>query len=182
MSVFEDNSALGRLVHGLAKWMAVAGGVVLVAVTIMMMLSIGGRALIWAGLKPIPGDYELVSAGMGFAIFAFMPWAHLQRGHAMVTLVTDAFGKRANQFILVITDLLMLAAGSFIAWRLYYGMLDKFSYKETTLLLRMPLGWGYAAGLVGAVVLVIVAAWVLGRSINYAITNTPEPRRSGAEL
>lgn len=182
VSLFQDDSMLGRLVHGLAKWMAVAGGIVLVAVTAMMMISIIGRALIWAGLKPVSGDYELVSAGMGFAIFAFMPWTHLQRGHAMVTLLTDSFGRRANQFILVITDLLMLAAASFIAWRLYYGMLDKFSYKETTLLLRMPLGWGYAAGLVGAVVLVLVAAWVLGRSISYAITNKSEPRRMGAEL
>lgn len=180
--MFEDESPMGRMVHGLAKWMAVAGGAVLIGVVVVMIVSITGRALIWAGLRPIPGDYELVSAGMGFAVFAFMPWAHLQRGHATVALVTDAFGPRANRIILVVTDIMMLAAASFIAWRLYFGMMDKFAYSETTLLLRMPLGWTYAAGFIGAVVFVVVAAWLAGRTIRYAVVGQSEPRTAGGEL
>lgn len=180
--MFEDESEVGRLVHGLAKWMAVAGGAVLIFVIVIMIASITGRALIWAGLRPIPGDYELVSAGMGFAVFAFMPWAHLQRGHATVALVTDAFGPQTNRIILVVTDIMMLAAASFIAWRLYFGMMDKFAYSETTLLLRMPLGWAYAAGFVGAVVLVIVSAWTVGRTIRYLLVGQSEPRIAGGEL
>lgn len=163
--MFQDTSPLGRFVHALAKWTAVAGGIVMIATVIMVVASIVGRALIWAGLRPITGDYELVSAGMGFAVFAFMPWAHLMRGHALVALVTDNFGARANSWILVITDLMMLIASGFIAWRLYFGTMDKFAYHETTLLLRMPLGWAYAAGLIGAVIWVIVSAYVFGRSI-----------------
>lgn len=180
--MFEDLSLPGRVVHGLAKWMAVAGGVALIAVIVIVIVSITGRALIWAGLRPIPGDYELVSAGMGFAVFSFMPWAHLQRGHATVALVTDTFGPRANWIILVVTDIAMLAAASFIAWRLYFGMMDKFAYNETTLLLRMPLGWAYAAGFVGAVVFVVVAAWLAGRTISYALAGKSEPRTAGGEL
>ena len=87
-----------------------------------------------------------MSAGIGFAIFAFLPWAHLTRGHAIVTLLSDRFGPLFNRWILVITDAMMLAAAVFIAWRLYFGMLDKFAYRETTLLLRMPLGWTYSCG------------------------------------
>ena len=180
--MFEDRSILGRLATGLAKWLAVAGALMLMVMVATMVISIGGRALIWLGLRPITGDYELVSIGMGFAVFAFMPWAHLQRGHALVALVTDSFGVRANAWILVITDLLMLAMSTFLAWRLYHGMMDKFAYGETTLLLRIPLGWGYALGLVGAITLALVSVFVLGRSISYAMSGVAEPKRAGGEI
>lgn len=180
--MFKDESVLGRLAHGLAKWLAVAGGLVLMAMVAMVIVSIIGRALLWVGLRPITGDYELVSVGMGFAVFAFMPWAHLMRGHALVSLVTDSFGVRANAWILVVTDLMMLVASVFIAWRLYFGMMDKFAYRETTLLLRFPLGWAYAVGFIGAVVLVVVSLYVFARSLTYALAGEAEPRRAGVEL
>ena len=179
--MFQDGSPLGRLIHRLARWTALAGGLVLVAIIFLVVTSVIGRALIWAGLKPVPGDYELVSIGVGFAVFGFLPWVHLTRGHATVTLLTDRFGPRVNAWILVVSDALMLAAAAFVAWRLYEGMLDKFQYRETTLLLRVPLGWAYALGLVGAVVLVIVAVFVLGRSISDAMAGRTEARATGAD-
>lgn len=180
--MFRDESILGRLVIGLAKLLAIAGGVVLLAMVAMICVSIVGRALLAFGLKPITGDYELVSIGMGFAIFAFLPWAHLTRSHAVVSLVTDSFGPRINSWILVITDIMMLAASAFIAWRLYFGMMDKFAYKETTLLLRFPLSWAYAIAFVGAVALVVVAVYVLGRALTYALSGQSEPKQAGAEI
>ncbi len=179
--MFRDTSTLGRLTHLLAKTMALAGGVVLIAMVIMVVVSVIGRALLWAGLRPITGDYELVTVGMGFAVFAFMPWTHLTRGHALVSLVTDRFGDRLNALILIITDLLMVVAAGFIAWRLYFGMMDKFAYRETSLLLRFPMGWAYGMGLAGAIVLVFVALFVLGRSISYAMAGESEPRQAGGE-
>jgi TRAP-type C4-dicarboxylate transport system permease small subunit len=162
--------------------MALAGGIVLIGLVLLVVVSVTGRALLWAGLRPVRGDYELVEAGVGFAVFAFLPWAHLDRGHAIVSIVTDRFGPVVNRSILVVTDIMMLAAASFIAWRLYDGMLDKFRYNETTLLLRMPLGWSYTAALVGAVIFVIVAIYVLGRSISNALAGRSETQSSGAEL
>src|SRR5690606_40353247 len=103
--------------------MAIAGGVVLLGMIVVVVVSVIGRAFIWAGLKPILGDYELISVGMGFAVFAFLPWAHLTRGHALVSLITDTFGDRVNMWILVATELLMLCASAFVAWRLWFGML-----------------------------------------------------------
>lgn len=180
--MFQDSALLGRAVYGLARGMAIAGGIVLIALVILVVVSVTGRALLWAGLRPVTGDYELLEAGVGFAVFAFLPWAHLERGHAVVTLFTDRFGPRVNRWIVVITDLLMLTAAAFVTWRLYHGMLDKFAYNETTLLLRMPLGWTYSAGLVGASVFVIVAIYVLGRSITNAIAGRNQARHHGAEL
>lgn len=180
--LFQDHSLLGRSVYGLAKAMAWLGGAMLIAVVAMVTISIVGRALLWAGLRPITGDYELASAGVAFAIFAFLPWAHLERGHAIVTLLTDRFGPRVNAWILVITDMMMLVVAAFIAWRLWFGMLDKFAYRETTLLLRMPLGWAYAAGFVGTAAFVIIAVYVLGRSVTNALTGRSEPKHVGGEI
>ena len=57
----------------------------------MTVVSIVGRAsLTWAWvLGPVPGDFELVEVGTGFAVFAFLPWCQLKRGHATVDLFTS---------------------------------------------------------------------------------------------
>lgn len=181
VDLFRDGSRLERFTYHLAKWTAVAGGIALLAMITIVILSIIGRAFIWAGLKPILGDYELVGIGMGFAAFAFIPWAHFERGHAVVSIVTDMFSDRVNAWILAVTDLMMLVAGAFIAWRLYFGMLDKMRFHETTLLLRLPLGWAYAVCLIAAIVLVPVSIFMFGRSVSYAVKGKREPHRSGDE-
>ncbi len=180
--MFQDGSRLERFTYGLAKWTAVAGGIALLAMITIVIASIIGRAFIWAGLKPIMGDYELVGIGMGFAAFCFIPWAHFERGHALVSIFTDFLGPRFNAWILVITDLMMLVAAVFIAWRLWFGMLDKFRYHETTILLGLPLGWAYAVCMIGAVILIPVSTFVLGRSMTYALAGKREPHKTGGEI
>ncbi|NMA98561.1 MAG: TRAP transporter small permease [Phyllobacteriaceae bacterium] len=179
--MFQDGSMLGRLANGLARWAAIVGGIVLLAMIAIVVVSVIGRALIWAGLKPILGDYELISVGMGFAIFAFLPWAHINRGHALVSLLTDQFSPAVDAWILVITDLLMLVVSAFIAWRLWLGMLDKFNYRETTILLGISMGWAFAAAVAGAIVMVLVAIYVLGRSISDALAGRAGPKHVGSE-
>ena len=171
-----DDTKLGRFVHRLARYVAIAGGLVLTAIVAITVLSVVGRAFIWVGLSGIPGDYELVEAGVGFAIFAFLPWTHLTRGHAVVSIFTDFLSARVNAWIMVVSDALMLVIAAFITWRHWLGTVDKFNYGETTLLLRMPLWWVYAAGLVGAAVFVVVAVYVLVRSVREALSaNPPHP-------
>jgi TRAP-type C4-dicarboxylate transport system permease small subunit len=141
---------LSVLVVWLARALAILGGVVLAVITVLTVVSIGGRAFIWAGLRPIPGDFELVEAGMGFAIFAFLPWCQLRRGHATVDLFTSLFPARVNRVIDLVTELLMTAVIVLIAWRLWYGMQDKIRYNETTFILQFPVWWGYAAAMAAA--------------------------------
>lgn len=174
-----DNSIVGRLVHGLAKYVAVAGGLALIAITVLIVVSVIGRALIPIGLKPITGDYEMVEMATGFAIFAFLPWVHLMRGHAIVTVFTDFFSATINAWLVVAADVLMLAVSAFIAWRHWYGMIDKLNYGETTVLLRMPLWWSYAAGMIGAAAWVVVAAYVLARSVSEAVSGNPSQPTQG---
>lgn len=155
---------LDRGIHFLAKSMALIGGAVLIAVIITTCLSITGRALIWAGLGPIQGDFEIVEFGVGFAIFAFLPWCQYARGHARVDLFTPLYGPGMNRVIDLIADIMMFAAAYIIAWRLWIGMLDKQRYTETSFILQLPVWMAYAAACIGAVVFVIVAAFCILRS------------------
>jgi TRAP-type C4-dicarboxylate transport system permease small subunit len=162
---------LDRAVERLAFWTAMAGGAVLIAALVVTVVSIVGRALIFAGLGPIPGDFELVESGTAFAVLAFMPLCQFHRGHVTVDLFLTRAGRRPNALIDVVTNLLMTGAAGVITWRLFVGMLDKRSYGETTFILQFPLWWSYAAALLGAAVFTLVCAYTVARSLDEAKTD-----------
>lgn len=151
---------LYAVVSRLARWLAILGGVALIAITVMTVISISGRALISFGLGPVPGDFELVEAGAAFAVFSFLPWCQLNRGHATVDVFTSFLSDRANRIIDLVTEVLMSFAVILIAWRLWYGMLDKIRYNETTFILQFPVWWGFAAAMAAAAVGVLVSLFV----------------------
>lgn len=156
---------VGVWVERLARWVAIAGGIVLVAIAIMTGISITGRAFLWAGLRPVPGDFELVEAGMGFAIAAFMPWTQLKKGHASVAVLTDFFPPRVNAFIDLAADALLFLTSALLAWRLAFGMLDKLQYGETTFILQYPLWWSYGLTLFGLIAWFVTGAWCTWASV-----------------
>jgi TRAP-type C4-dicarboxylate transport system permease small subunit len=174
-----DGTLVGRLVHGLARAVAIAGGVALLVVTAVTVISVVGRMLIPLGLRPIPGDFEIVQAGVLFAIFAFLPWCHLERGHAIVAIVTDHFPVRFTAFAEFVWDVAMLVAAVFITWRLWAGLVDKQGNGESTIILRLPLWMIYSAGLIGALIFVVAAAYCVLRSGANAISRTPVNPVSG---
>lgn len=181
---------LSALVIWLARSLALLGGVVLVAVTVVTTVSVLGRAIVtmaymdvadgafgmtwlrlaaaWLvsiGARPIPGDFELVEAGTGFAIFAFLPWCQLNRGHASVDLFTSAMSPTVNRVINLVSEILMTGIVGLIAWRLWYGLADKHRYGETTFILQYPLWWAYAICMVAAAVGVLVSISMVGTRI-----------------
>ena len=136
----------------LARWSALLGGLVLVGITLMSVISIGGRALISLGLGPVPGDFELVEVGTAMAVFLFLPWTYLRAGHATVDLLYTHLPAALQRAIGVLCDVAMLALWMVLTWRLWEGMLEKRQYLETTFILQMPVWWAYAACLVGALI------------------------------
>lgn len=139
-------------IYRIANWTALVGGVMLCALTIMIVVSVTGRALIGVGLGPVPGDFELVEVGTALAVFFFLPWCYLKGGHATVDLLYMHLPAWACKAIDVVSDLLMLAVWLVLTWMLWEGMLEKREYQETTFILQMPIWWAYAVCLVGAVI------------------------------
>jgi TRAP-type C4-dicarboxylate transport system permease small subunit len=138
-------------IHRMARWSALLGGVMLTLLTLLVVLSVIGRSLSGMGLGPVPGDYELVEMGVGIAIFFFMPWCYLQGGHATVDLLYSFMSTTLQRFIRLLSDVLMLAIWLLLTWRLWEGLMDKLTNQETTFILQIPLWWGFAICMIGAI-------------------------------
>jgi TRAP-type C4-dicarboxylate transport system permease small subunit len=157
---------LQRTAEFIAVALALAGGMVLLILTLLTVVSILGRAAVPLdiGIGPIRGIYDMTEIGVAAAVFAFLPWAQLNEAHARVDLFRWAMPDWLDRTL----DLLFNVAMAFVAavgtWRLYLGMQDKMAFGETTLIAQIPVWQGYAAGLVGAVGFVLVALFCVLRS------------------
>ena len=168
--------AFSRLADGVARLMALAGGLLLLAIVALTCVSIIGRALYSAGIccGPIRGIYDYTEIGIGAAIFAFLPWCQIRSGHAAVDLFKPAMPNLMNRIINIVVDCGMLVVAFLIAHRLWLGMLDKKGYNETTLIAQVPVWIGYAACLVGAVCFAVVAGFCVVRSVRQLLSHDPE--------
>jgi TRAP-type C4-dicarboxylate transport system permease small subunit len=155
-----------------------AGGAALIAVLSLTVVSIVGRSLIFAGLGPIPGDFELVEAGTAFAVLAFLGLCQFHRGHVTVDIFLSRASRRVNVLVDLLANGLMTAAAGVLAWRLFDGMLDKRSYGETTFILQFPIWWSYALSLLGAVVFAVVCAYTVLRSLR-ELRAAGDPQETG---
>ncbi len=169
-----------KLVKSLSRFMAILGGAVLTLLMLLTCVSILGRMLnglfhtefmtgmapgfsnwmIEIGVGPINGDFELVEAGVAFAIFAFLPLCQVSSSHAVVDIFTNMMPKGALRFLRMITEIVFAAVLILIAWKLYDGLISKHRYGETTFLLQFPIWWAYAASLFGAVAAAFVGCYM----------------------
>jgi len=164
----------------LARFMAVLGGAVLTLLVLLTCVSVAGRVmntalhgewaqslmpgladrLIAMGVGPITGDFELVEAGVAFAIFAFIPLCQIGGGHASVDIFTSKMSRTTNRALQLVIDWIFAAVLILIAWQLFQGMLEKMRYNETTFMLQFPVWWSYAASLFAATVSALVGLYV----------------------
>ena len=169
-----------RFMSGLARGMAILGGIVLAVMILIVCLSIVGRItngflhsgfmmsalpglstwLLDLGIGPVNGDYELVEAGMAFCIFAFLPLAQISSGHATVDIFTNFLPMPAQRLLRALIEIVFGLVLVIIAWKLFEGMMSKKSSGGTTLLLQFPIWWAYACGLIGAVVSAIIGVYM----------------------
>ncbi|THH35101.1 TRAP transporter small permease [Aliishimia ponticola] len=156
-----------RLVTGLARTIALMGGLVLSAIILLTCLSIAGRTL---GLGEIKGSYEILEAGVAFSIFSFFPICQLHGGHATVDVFTSGLGARALAWLRAFWEVVLAAVIVFITWRLFGGVERYYGNGETTLFLQFPVWWGYAASFVAAVIASIVALYCAGARVAAALT------------
>jgi hypothetical protein len=163
----------------LARSMAAAGGLVLSLLILLTCVSISGRLLngfLHGGLMqsiapgfadwainyvgPVNGDFELVEAGVAFAIFAFLPLCQITAGHASVDILASRFPARVNRFLRMVTEVVFALVLVLIAWRLGAGLASKYSNGETSFLLEFPVWWAYALSFAAAVTAAAVGIYM----------------------
>ena len=123
----------GRVIDMIARLFAYVGGFILVAMALVTVVSIVGRALLSFGLSPVRGDYELVANGCALAVFCFLPYCQLKRGHVTVDIVTSMFPPRAQAVFGLIGDLLITLAAIIMMRQLWFGFGEKFPYGSDAL-------------------------------------------------
>ncbi|MFN3721055.1 MAG: TRAP transporter small permease [Rhizobium rhizophilum] len=152
---------LERACHVLAGALVAFGGLCLLLACALTILSIAGSLTI----RPLPGEIELVEVLCGLAIFAFLPYCQLKRGHVGVDLVISAFGPKAMNVTQVIGDVLITLLLGLVTWRHFVGTMDKFGNGETTALLLIPVWWGYAVALALLFANLIICLFVVAADI-----------------
>lgn len=180
-----------RFFLNLSKGFAYLGGAVLACLIVMTCLSILGRKanellhavsagghfstpaqwLLDSGVGVIKGDYELVEAGIAFAIFAFMPLCQMMGGHASVDVFTNRLPARAGRVLQAVIEVVFAAVLVLIAVQLAAGTLSKLRTGQTTFLLQFPLWWAYALALSGAVAAAVVGVYMACLRVAEAVQN-----------
>ncbi len=186
----------------LSRLFALLGGIVLTVLIVIVCLSVLGRSLnsvlngdmmqqalpdlanylLALGIGPINGDFELVEAGMAFAIFAFLPICHLNGAHASVDIFTQHLRLRMNRFLRMMIEFVFAAVLIIIAYQLFQGMLSKLNSGQTSFLIQFPVWWGYALSVTGAIVAAIVGVYIAGlRVLEFSANRDILPVEMGAD-
>jgi TRAP-type C4-dicarboxylate transport system permease small subunit len=180
-----------RAVQFLARLTALVGGTVLIALIVLTTLSIVGRSinkflhadffdtaltgmsqfLLDLGVGEINGSYELLEAGVAFAIFSFLPICQLYGAHATVDVFTSFLPRRGNRWIAAFWEVVLAAVILLIVNQLFGGMERYMRNGQTTLFLQFPVWWAYAASFGAGVVACITAVYCASMRISEALRN-----------
>jgi TRAP-type C4-dicarboxylate transport system permease small subunit len=166
------DTALGLWLERICTAVAMLGGVILVGIVAVSGASVIGRSLppLFAALglaspvKGIPGDIEIVQLGCAVSVFFYLPLCQLKRSNVLVGVFTKSLRPRYRALFDLAANLLFLVLATMLALQLGYDTADKFRDRDTTMVLRIPEGWAYAAALAGLWLLVLVTAYTVLRS------------------
>lgn len=154
---------------------ALAGGAMLILLALLTIISVIGRTINAYGLGPIQGDFELVENGTAFVVFCCLPYCQIRFGHVSVDILARSFPIWLSYLINVISQLGMMVIAVIITRQLYFGMMDKYQWGETTFILALPAWWGYALALPAS------ALWVVSCLAASLITINDHPLKGSSK-
>ncbi|MEX0731774.1 MAG: TRAP transporter small permease [Aquisalimonadaceae bacterium] len=181
----------GRLLLLIARLAALCGGILLIFLAAMSVVSILGRWL--AGIPPIattfswvgtvPGDFELMEMGNAIAVFLFLPYCQLRYGHVAVDIFISPASPRLRALITLLVNLLFTVVAALMTWRLYLGMEEKVMYGETTMMLGLPMWYGFAPSVAMLGFLTVVCSYtVLDAVLGLFRGEDPYSRNRGQDM
>jgi TRAP-type mannitol/chloroaromatic compound transport system permease small subunit len=147
----------GRMLLLGTKYVAIAGGLVFVALVVMSLVSIVGRKLF---ALPVPGDVEMLQMCAAFASSAFFAYCHLVGGDVKVDFFTHNMAPRKVALLDAFGSLLVGLFGTLIAWRTAVGALAVHEVGETSAVLGVPI-WIAQALMVPGFLLLAAAGFYL---------------------
>ena len=170
VSAARPTDPVGRVLHVIARGLAIFGGFMFTAIALMITLSVLGR---WLLDMPVRGDFELVELGAGVAIFSFLPYCQLMREN----IVVDFFLQNASVRTRAICDSIGCVVFGLIivlmSWRTAFGGFDMHANRERTTMLEIPLWVTFPWAVACLALLAVVCIYTLARSLREARPNSP---------
>jgi TRAP-type C4-dicarboxylate transport system permease small subunit len=130
-----SNSFTYKVLGRLCQISAAIGGLVLVALALMTLASVIGRAFF---SSPIQGDIELVQLGCAVCVACFLPYTQYQRANIIVDFFTDKCSDKTKQILDGFGALTIGLCFSLLTWRLTVGGLINKENGETSMLMSIP--------------------------------------------
>jgi TRAP-type C4-dicarboxylate transport system permease small subunit len=164
-AVTEAFGPLGRMLLKLSKIVAIAGGLIFVALVVMSIVSIVGRKLFSA---VVPGDFEILQMGAAFASAAFFAYCHMNHGDVKVDFFTQYLAPRKVATLDAMGSLLIGLFGALIAWRTAVGAVSLKETHETSMILGWPVWIAQALMVPGFILMAIVGFYMCGHLLRLA--------------
>jgi TRAP-type C4-dicarboxylate transport system permease small subunit len=153
-----DETPAGRLhraLQALCDVSAGIGGMVLVAMAGMTVVSVIGRAFF---AHPILGDVELVQLGSAVVVASFLPYTQQRRANIIVDFFTARARARTQRWMDALGTLLYTLVLALVLWRVAAGGVAMHESRETSMLMGLPLWWPYVLMLPGLALCVLIGA------------------------
>jgi TRAP-type C4-dicarboxylate transport system permease small subunit len=154
----------GRVLYRVCQFFALAGGVVLLALINMSLVSIIGRKLF---AEPIRGDIELMEIGASIAIAAFLPLCEMRGLHIKVDTFTMKLPGCVQRGLDAIGHSLCMLAALILAWRTGLQLLDNLEYGDVSTLLSIPMWIPLALIVPSLTLLALASAWRVAHCLTH---------------
>ena len=128
------------MIAAAAKWLALAGGAIFSAITLMSAASVAGRLV----GRPLQGDFELVQLCCAVAIACCLPYCQVRRGHIIVDFFTLRAADRTRRALDALGALLLAVVMALAAWRTGAGAVAMKASNETSMIMGLPVWYAYA--------------------------------------
>lgn len=145
--------AMHHRLERLCDWSAAIGGLVLVAMATMTVVSVVGRAFF---SHPILGDVELVQLGCAVVVASFLPYAQYRRANIIVDFFTTQASAAAQHWMDAFGTALYTAVMALVCWRVAAGGIDIHANQESSMLMNLPLWIPYALMVPGLALCVVI--------------------------
>src|SRR5215468_2210815 len=144
-----------RSLRAMATAFALAGGALMLGVSLLTCASVVGR---WLAATPVRGDIELVQIGTAAALALFLPYCQLHGSHLIVELFTARAPHSMRSALDAAARWITALVFTLLAWRAAAGVAALASAGETSMVLGIPLWVPYATAVPSLALAALVAA------------------------
>jgi TRAP-type C4-dicarboxylate transport system permease small subunit len=142
-----------RVLQRLCDASATVGGIVLVAIASVTVVSVIGRAFF---SYPILGDVELVQLGCAVVVASFLPYTQFRHANIIVDFFTSNVSEKTQSKLDAFGTLLYTLVMALVAWRVAVGGVDIKAAQETSMLMALPLWIPYMLMVPGLVLCAVI--------------------------